>query len=315
MVANFVNQYFCITMKKVLITGATGLIGQELVAQCHKENIVVNYLTSSKSKIKNDTNYQGYYWNIDSAEIDANCFTNVDTIINLVGASIAERWTDSYKEEIISSRVDAASLLLNTLKNNEHSVTQIITASAIGFYPNSLTNYYEESFVKVNPNFLGEVVEKWERAIDAFKVLNISVTKIRIGLVLSSKGGVLEKIASPIKYGAGAAFGDGKHWQSWIHINDLVRQFEFVGTQRLEGVFNGVAPNPVTNQLFTKQVADVLNKPLILPNIPRFVMKLALGEMHQLLFESQRVSSAKIEDAGFNFNYPNLEPALQDLLS
>lgn len=302
-------------MKKVLITGATGMVGQELVALCHQKNIAVNYLTSSKKKLVNNANYKGYYWDIDNNEIDRSCFDGVDTIINLVGASIAERWTSSYKKEIISSRVDSAKLILESLQSIKHSVTQIISASAIGYYPSSLTQFYNETFTAVNPNFLGEVVEQWEAAIDAFKDLEIIVSKVRIGLVLSQDGGVLEKMSKPIKYGAGAAFGDGQQWQSWIHVKDLVRQFLHLMEHQLEGVFNGVSPNPVSNDALTKSIANILNKPLILPNVPKFAMKLALGEMHQILFESQRVDSSKIENAGFNFKYPNLKPALEDLLN
>ena len=302
-------------MKKVLITGATGMVGQELVALYHQNNIAVNYLTSSKKKLVNTDNYKGFYWDIAKNEIDNACFENVDVIINLVGASIAERWTSSYKKEIISSRVDSAKLILESLKTIRHSVTQIISASAIGYYPSSLTQFYNESFTGVNPNFLGEVVAQWEASIDAFKALEITVSKIRIGLVLASGGGVLEKMSKPIKYGAGAAFGDGEQWQSWIHVKDLVRQFFYVMEHKLEGVFNGVSPNPVTNEAFTKSIAHILNKPLILPNVPKFAMKFALGEMHQILFESQRVDSSKIEKIGFDFKYPNLEPALEDLLN
>merc|ERR1711974_188869 len=133
----------------------------------------------------------------------------------------------------------------------------------------------------------------------------------RIGLVLSNKGGALPEIAKPIRFGAGAAFGDGEQWQSWIHIEDLASLFVYVAENRLEGVFNGVAPNPVSNSELTKITARVLDKPLILPNIPKIAMKVVLGEMHILLFESQRVSSQKIEEAGFNFMFNHLEPAIQ----
>jgi uncharacterized protein (TIGR01777 family) len=302
------------TITRILITGATGLVGQELVALCHQNNIAVNYLTTSKHKIVTQDNYQGFYWNIETNEIDTACFKDVDIIVNLVGASIAKKWTTSYKKELINSRVDSALLLLESLKTQNHSIKHIISASAIGVYPSSLTNFYSEDSIEVNTSFLSEIVRKWETVIDAFSVVNIKISKLRIGLVLSSKGGVLEKMAQPIKYGAGAAFGDGKHWQSWIHVKDLVRLILFTASNDLEGIFNAVAPNPVSNTVLTKQIASQLNKPLILPNIPKFAMKFALGEMHQLLYESQRVSSAKIEAAGFDFKFPNLEPALEDLL-
>ena len=301
-------------MKTVLITGATGLIGQEIVDVCHDNNIIVHYLTTSKNKLSSDRNYKGFYWNPDTKDIDASCFQGVDTIINLVGATISKRWTSDYKKEIISSRTKTAQLLFDTIKAHNYPVEHIVSASAIGVYSSSQTNYYEEDFEEKSDSFLGHVVEQWEAAVDQFSSLGIKVSKIRIGLVLSNKGGALPEIAKPIRFGAGAAFGDGEQWQSWIHIEDLASLFVYVAENRLEGVFNGVAPNPVSNSELTKITARVLDKPLILPNIPKIAMKVVLGEMHILLFESQRVSSQKIEEAGFNFMFHHLEPAIQDLL-
>lgn len=299
---------------RVLITGATGLVGQEIVKRCHAKNIQVNYLTTRKSKISQDDNYKGFYWNVDTREIDINCFKGIDAIIHLAGASISKRWTESYKKAIINSRVESTQLLIDTLKGESHTIKQIVSASAIGIYPDSLTNYYDQTHKEVSNSFLGEVVQAWEKAVDGFSKLNIKVSKVRIGLVLSDKGGALKEIAKPIRFGVGAAFGNGKQWQSWIHIQDLAGVFVFVLEHGLEGVYNGVAPNPVSNTELTKTAAKVLKKPLFLPNIPKFVMKLVLGEMHIVLFESQRVSSKKIESKGFEFEYNYLEPALNDLL-
>ncbi|MDP5081391.1 MAG: TIGR01777 family oxidoreductase [Winogradskyella sp.] len=298
----------------VLITGATGLIGKEIVKQCRRKGIKVHYLTTSKSKLSNDDNYKGYYWNPKTNEIDLTCFEGVTALINLVGASISERWTDEYKKEILESRIKTAQLLQTIIKYNNFKINHVVSASAIGIYPSSLVNYYEETYTEISESFLGTVVHEWEHAVDGFKTLGCKVVKIRIGLVLAEDGGALPEIIKPMKFGAGAAFGDGKQWQSWIHIEDLGALFLFALEHKLEGVYNGVAPNPVSNQELTKVAASVLDKPLILPNIPKFPMKLALGEMHMLLFESQRVSSHKIETAGFNFRFVNLRPALEEIL-
>ncbi|WP_292943699.1 TIGR01777 family oxidoreductase [Olleya sp. UBA1516] len=297
---------------RILITGATGLIGSEIVKQCRLNNIAVNYLTTSKSKLETDPNYKGFYWNPSKNEIDTACLNEVDAIIHLVGASISKRWTASYKKTIMLSRVQTSQLLFDTLKNHPNQVKQIVSASAIGIYPSSLTNYYSEDFNTVSSSFLGQVVEQWEQVVDAFSSLNIMVSKVRIGLVLSAKGGALPEMAKPIKFGAGAAFGSGKQWQSWIHITDLANLFLHVLENKLEGVYNGVAPNPETNKQLTKSIAQQLKRPLFLPNIPESLMKLILGEMHILLFESQRVSSKKIEDTGFSFEHYNLQSALQE---
>ncbi len=298
----------------VLITGATGLIGQEIVKQCHAEGINVHYLTTSKTKLSTDSNNKGFYWNPKNNDIDHSCFEGVSTIINLVGASISKRWTDSYKKEILESRTKTAQLLQHSIKEHNYKVEHVVSASAIGIYPSSITNYYEETSTQVSDTFLGEVVEQWEAAIDGFKTVGCKVAKIRIGLVLAAAGGALPEIIKPMKFGAGAAFGSGEQWQSWIHIKDLAALFVFALKNNLEGIYNGVAPNAVSNEELTKVAASVLNKPLILPNIPKFAMKLVLGEMHILLFESQRVSSQKTETEGFDFIYVNLRPAIEDLL-
>ncbi|MCH4551071.1 TIGR01777 family oxidoreductase [Aestuariibaculum lutulentum] len=300
---------------RVLITGATGLIGKEIVKCCLKKGIQVNYLTTSNSKIEQKDDYQGFYWNPKSQDIDTNCFKDVDAIIHLAGATVSKRWTPCYKKEILSSRRDSTRLLVNSLKGEMHTIKQVISASAIGIYPDSSTNYYEENYkIKVS-SFLSKVTHIWESEVDAFSALGMVVSKIRIGLVLSNKGGALKEMLKPIKMGVGSAFGDGKQWQSWIHISDLAELFLYVLKHQLPGVYNAVAPNPVTNAELIKTIANKLEAPLFMPNIPKIVMKMVLGEMHTLLFDSQRVSSKKIEDKGFYFKHHHLQPALTDLLS
>lgn len=300
---------------RVLITGATGLIGQEIVKLCYAKKIAVNYLTTSQSKINNSDKTQGFYWNPKLQKIDLDCFKDVDVIIHLAGATVSKRWTSEYKKEIISSRKETTQLLVDSLKKHEHTVKQVVSASAIGVYPDSLIHYYDETFDEFDDSFLTKVVKIWEHEVDAFSNLNIIVSKVRIGLVLSDKGGALKEMVKPIKLGVGAPFGDGKHWQSWIHISDLAQLFLYVVKNELPGIYNAVAPNPVKNQELTKTIAATLDKPLFMPNIPRFLMKLVLGEMHTILFDSQRVSNKKIEDAGFYFEYHHLQPALEDLLA
>ncbi len=299
---------------RILITGATGLIGQEIAKQCLENNYTVNYLTTNRAKIKRTKNYNGFYWNPETQNIDKNCFKNVDAIIHLAGATISKRWTLEYKENIVSSRKNATTLLINALKGESHTIKHVISASAIGVYPDSLSNYYDESYKGKGDSFLNYVVKEWEGSIDDFSKLHIPVCKIRIGLVLSNNGGALPEMIKPIRYGLGSVFGSGKQWQSWIHITDLASLFLYALNYRLIGVYNGVAPNPVTNSELIKTIAKVLQKPLLLPNTPKFIMKTILGEMHSLLYESQRVSSKKIENKGFSFTYNNLKPALENLL-
>ncbi len=299
---------------RVLVTGATGLIGREIVALFQEKDIKISYLTTNKSKIVDTPNYKGFYWNPKTQKIDINCLLGVDTIVHLAGATISKRWTSRYKKEIVNSRVEGTNLLIDALKANKHQITQIISASAIGIYPDSLTNYYDQVNGEKSNSFLGEVVQAWEQSVNGFSKIGIQVAKIRIGIVLSKKGGALQEMVKPIKYGGGAAFGTGKQWQSWIHIHDLAHMFLFIYQNKLEGIYNGVAPNPVSNIELTKTIAEILKKPLFLPNIPKFVMKTILGDMHILLFESQRVASKPIEEKGFEFKFHHLQPALEDIL-
>ena len=298
----------------VLITGATGLVGQELVNLLLQNGYTVHFLSTSKSKLVSQNNYKGFFWNPKKAEIDTNALTGVDVIIHLAGASVAKKWTTAYKEEIIESRVLSTQLLYQTLKKNSNQVKQIISASAIGIYPDSLTNIYHETDLDIDVSFLGNVVKQWENEVSQFEKLQIIVSKIRIGIVLAKNGGALQEMAKPIKYGVGAAFGSGEQYQSWIHVQDLVAIFQFVMENQLAGVYNGVAPYPVTNSELTKAIAKTLEKPLFLPNIPKFVMKLILGEMHQILFSSQHVSCRKLLDENFQFKFASLDKALNDLL-
>ncbi|NAS11199.1 TIGR01777 family oxidoreductase [Poritiphilus flavus] len=301
---------------KILITGATGLVGTELTRLCEQQGIEVNYLTTSKQKLIKREGYNGYLWNPDKGEIDLEAFKGVESIINLAGATVSKRWTPSYKKKIRSSRLDTLNTLRTGLSQADTSgITSLVSASAIGIYKNSLTNFYTEDSTEISDDFLGDVVQDWEKAVDQIDGLGFKTAKVRIGLVLSMEGGALSEMVRPINYYAGAAFGSGQQWQSWIHIQDLARLLFFVATEGLEGTFNAVAPNPVTNTKLTREIARVLRKPLILPNIPRFAMRLLLGEMSELLFASQRVSSKKIEQSGFVFEYPNIGRALEKLLA
>ena len=300
---------------KVLITGATGLVGSELVSLLLQNGISIHYLTTSKKKMESELNYKGFFWNPAQGIMDENCLMGVDVIIHLAGATIANRWTKVYKQEIIESRILSSNLLFKAVKNYPNQVKQIISASGTAIYPNNTAVLYHEDCKTTTDSFLGQVVLKWEESVDKFKLLNIKVCKLRTGLVLSNKGGALLKMMQPIQLGIGAPFGSGKQIQPWIHLHDLAALYLFAVEKEWEGVYNAVSPNSVTNEFFTKTLATVLRKPLFMPNIPPFLMKMILGERHELLFENRNISVQKALDAGFVFKYKYLDQALEQLLS
>ena len=299
---------------KILVTGATGLVGKAIVAECHRNAIKVHYLTTSKNKIVSNENYKGFYWNPEALEIDLKCFDGVEAIINLAGSSISKRWTNSYKKEILNSRINALKTLhkgLNAIEANK--IRSFVSASAIGIYPNSFNKLYHEDDEFPLDGFLSEVVNAWEKEVDTFVAFNVNIVKIRIGLVLSSNGGALPEMARPIKLFVGSAFGTGEQWQSWIHVKDLARLFLFVIKNELAGIYNGVASNPVTNKKLVAQIGTVLNRPIFFPKVPEFVLKTILGEMSALLLSSQRVSNKKIIEEGFTFKFENVSAALASI--
>ncbi len=299
---------------KVLITGATGLVGKKLVKKLLFEKIEINYLSTSKLKLKNKLFYTSFYWNPKVGQIDNKAFDGVDVIIHLAGTNIASRWTTAYKKEILDSRVLSSNLLFETLKQIPNQVKQVISASGTAIYPDSFDKIYSETETQVASGFLSDVVQKWEQSISQIETLNIKVCKIRTGIVYAKKGGALPEIVKPIRWGFGASFGSGLQIQSWIHIQDLVGIYFFFLIKSKEGIYNAIAPETVSDEKLTKTIAKTLGKPLFMPNIPRFIMKLILGEMHELLFTNKNISSQKAIQEGFVFKFPTVVKAIDDIL-
>lgn len=299
-------------MKKVLVAGATGMVGRRLVELLNKDGFSVNVLsTNKKARVKNAT---VYYWNPATYEIDEAALDGISAIINLAGATVSKRWTTAYKQEIYDSRTQTAKTLYNAVaKQKNSSVKSYISASAVGYYASSFSKLYTETDAPGN-DFLSQVCQAWEAGANAFEALNIRVVKHRIGIVLSREGGVLKELERLTNLGLAAALGSGKHWLSWIHIDDLCRMMVFtLKHENLQGAFNTAAPQAVSNATFTKAMAAAMHRPAFLPNVPAFVLKLMLGEMAQIALMSQHVSVKKIEDAGFVFNFTTIEEALKDL--
>ena len=296
----------------VLITGATGLIGTQLINHLStKHNI--HYLTTSKAKLNAFDKAKGFIWDIENKNIDSRAFEKVDTIVHLCGAPIAKRWTKSYKKMLYQSRIQTTQILFDHLSTTTHQVKHLIAASAIGYYPSSLSTNYTEDYSCHDNSFIGELVYTWEKTNSLFNSINIPVSLLRIGLVISYQGGILEKLSKPIAFNLGSVFGKGNQIQSWIHIDDLIGIISFLFENKQRGIFNCVAPNPITHKEMIHQLADSMKKKIWLPNTPKWVLNLILGEMHQILFSSQKVNCLKIKSLDYQFKYSTFLKVLTDL--
>ena len=301
---------------KLLITGATGLIGKKITENLLETGFQIHYLTTGKSKTNILQGATGFYWNPEQNQIDLKCFYGVDTIIHLAGSTVSKRWTKSYKEKIYSSRINSSKLLLKGIEdlNGEHQIKHLVSASAIGVYPSDFNDYFDEEAEVSRTTFMERVVIDWENETDSFSSEGISIAKLRIGLVLSESGGVLGTLKLPTYFGLGAAFGSGKQGQSWIHMNDLVGIFLKAVEDQWEGVFNAVAPNPVTQSEFIASLSRALKRPYFLPPIPAFLIRIGAGEMRDLVLDSHWISSQKVIDKGYSFQYTDIQKALDDLI-
>ena len=327
---------------KILITGATGLIGSQIINDALSQGIEVNFLTTRRIKTLNENKLKGFYWNPDNSHIEnLECFEKVDTIIHLAGSRIDKRWTNRYKKKILESRIKSLEFLFSVIQSNNFSVNHLISASAIGCYPSSESKEFNENEPIKADNFLSKVVNDWELAANKFNSIGIPVSIVRIGLVVSAKGGFFRKTVESMFYTKIAViFGDGKQFQSWIHIEDVSAIFLFILKNKLLGNFNAVAPNPITNlemvNTTKNQLYDVLlnknfesftgkwftydyigfKKKLLVyfsVKVPRKFFKFIFGEMHSILFSSQKVSPKKIQNSGYNFKYSNFDNAIVNL--
>lgn len=295
----------------VLITGANGMLAKQLAQQLEEE-YAVRFLTRKKTRDNE------YLWDINKHYIDPKALTGVTGVIHLAGASIAEkRWTKKSKQIILSSRVDSADLILKELKKQQISIDTFISASAIGYYGSKTTDaVFNEESPKGN-DFLSDVCSEWERAAATFRSDGIAkrVIIVRSGIILALNDGALTKIMKPIKYGLGSCLGTGNQFMPWVHIEDLVGIFKFIlDDKKISGTFNAVSPQHVTNKELTKTIAKLMNRPLILPNIPKFLIKIIFGELAATLLEGSKISSKKISNAGYKFKHEKLSEALSNLI-
>ncbi len=297
--------------KKILITGASGLVGTRLTDLLLKNGYEVCHM----SRHKKSGPINSFVWNIENGDFDKSALEGVNAIIHLAGAGVADkRWNTHRKEEILQSRVKSTQLLYQVLKDTPNQVETVVSASAIGYY-----GFYlgEEIVTEQSPtgfDFLAQVTKQWEEEVDKIVSLNIRTVKLRIGIVLSNKGGALGQMALPVKLGIGSPLATGKQYLSWIHIDDLCSLFLMaIKNQYAIGSINAVT-DWASNAEFTQAIASALNKPLWLPNVPGFILKLVVGEMANMIINGSKVSSEKAHTLGYNPQYPTLYLALKNLL-
>ena len=298
-------------MKSILITGGTGLIGSKLLDSIDKSVYNVYVLTRKKSYKENGVNYIN--WDPENSVLDISHIKNLYSVINLAGESIdGSRWTSNYKRKILDSRVNSTRLLFNKVKEMKELPKSFISASATGFYEVNTDNPQVETDLPGN-NFLSDVVQQWEKEILKFKGIGLRTTTFRIGLVLSKDGGVLKRLYPIFKFFLGVPIGSGKQMISWIHESDMIGLINMaIESNKLEGIYNAVAPEIITNTEFTKSLLKSLNR-FSYPSIikaPSFIVRILFGEQSDLVLNGLNISSEKIMQSNYKFKFTKLSSAL-----
>lgn len=298
-------------MKKILLTGGTGLIGSRLAEMLEALGCEVHILTRSKRPSAGRRKY--FTWSVEQGTVEDGA-VEVDTVIHLAGAGVADkRWTAARKREIRDSRVESTALLHRELRARGQGVKSLVSASAVGYYGDGGDRILHEEAAP-GSGFLPETCVEWERAAFAIgEDLGIPVAALRTGIVLSTRGGALPQLDLPVRFGISGILGSGKQYMPWIHIDDLCRMYLHAAEHRLEGPYNAAAPDPATNREVMRAVAASLNRPFIPMPAPGLALKAIMGEMAGMLLEGQRTSADKIMETGFGFDHPDLDETLADL--
>jgi uncharacterized protein (TIGR01777 family) len=293
-----------LSIQRIAITGASGLIGTALVGKLKADGYTVQRLVRRPT-----VSAEEIYWNPANSEIDLEALAGVDAVIHLAGAGVGDkRWTKKYKSEILNSRLLGTTTIANAVAQVKPKV--FISSSAIGWYGETGNRAVVESD-RGGDDFLAAVCREWEAAADLAG--DVRTVKLRTGLVLDPTGGALGRMLPLFRFGLGGKLGNGKQWWSWITLHDQLRAIQFVlDNESISGPVNLTAPNPVTNQEFTSALARALRRPALFP-APAFALKLALGGFSTEILGSKKVLPAALQDAGFTFDFPHIGPALDAL--
>ena len=298
-------------MAKVLITGATGLIGSRLTEMLKDSGHTVVHMGRGEKK---DTDVPQYTWDVQKGKLDEAAFEGVTTIIHLAGASIADKaWTDERKKEILDSRIKSAGLLHKFLQKGQHSVDTFISASAVGYYGDRGAEVLTEDMPK-GEGFLAEVCSKWEDAAIDIGKLGIREVSIRIGIVLAKEGGALPELARTVPVGIAPYFSKDNLYYPWVHIDDVCGiMMHAVNNKQMNGAYNATGPKPLLIKDLMQDILTARNSRALLIPTPSIAIKIALGDRQELVLSSQNCSDKKVRATGYQFKYTTALKALQQI--
>ena len=298
-------------MNKILIAGGSGFVGKRLTDYFVKNGYSINILSRQKISSSNE-NVKYFQWDIEKKMIDKKAFDGVEIIFNLTGANIGEkRWSDHRKKEILDSRVKSLRLLYQYVSENDFKIKTLISSSAVGYYGAVTTDKIFDETTESGFDFLGTTCKKWEEAALKFKEVGVRTVILRKGVVIGKEGGIYQKLSPLAKLGINTSLGNGKQYLPWIDVRDLVHIYDFmISKPELHGIYNAVSSEHITMNDFSKGLLESFGKKSFLPNPPKFLIQLVLGEMSAMLLEGSRVSNKKLVGAGFEFEFDSLEKAL-----
>lgn len=297
--------------EKVLIAGGSGLVGKRLCELLYREGYEVSILSRSNKSIDNVNVIK---WDPYHGKLDESAFES-DHLINLAGAGIADRpWSKSRKKELVDSRIISTNFLHEEFSKKKVKLKSYVGASAIGYYGEGADTLQHEDDDPAYESFMTKLCADWEDVHQKFDSLTDQVSILRIGIVLSTLGGAYPKMRLTFKLGVGSYFGSGQQYYSWIHIDDLAKMFiHLIGESQQGSTYNAVSPNPATNKGLVTSIKEALNISALIVPAPAFVLKLMMGQLSRVILNSNRVSSSKIEGAGYKFEFPELAKAIQDI--